>query len=328
MDAYRLPASPDEEPLDDPARFFREGGMDGPTPSRPPAAANVCTFCWEGLADDATECAGCGRTVASMAAERAARDRQDRAWAPERILEEEAAVAEAAAEAQRKAERVGPFQAWIDLALSRRGKTIGIVVAIPTLVFGAAAGGRWLAIATTPTSPLSEMPSLATEGMEGPLTIVRVKNPPDGMRLSLLTRRGRVVANFVEGDDDRVVKVRPGRYQLRAGDLAGNWKGSIQPIRAPGGKTIILTPANETLADFHIWIAKQVARRGDDAGAAKAWRSALKFAPKNAEAHLGLAQALAGQFKFTEAREELRRAAELAPKDPRIGRLQAAITAK
>jgi hypothetical protein len=322
--ARRLPTSPGAELVDDPARFFLEGGLDGPAGPHPPATANVCLFCWEGLADEATECGNCGKSVAAMAAEQAARDLTDRSWAPERLLPEKK-PAPKAVRPRRESETLRAVTAWISRTLEKRGRTIGIAVALPAMVFGAAAGGQWLAYATTPRSPLSEMPALNSAGTDGPLSSVRVKNPPEGLRLSLITPRGRVVANFIEGDDNRIVKVRPGRYQLRAADLTGAWKSSSQPVRAPSGKTVVLVLASETLAEYHIWQADQAARKGNNASAANAWRSALQHAPKNAEAHLGLAQALAGQFRFTEARAELRRAAELAPKDPRIGRLQAAI---
>jgi hypothetical protein len=268
-----------------------------------------------------------------MAAEQAARQSADRGWMPNRLIPEEAPLTRAERNAKRKAKRKARQESatarqltdWTRRVVSERGRTIGTILALPALVVGAAVGGQWLAYATTPGSPLTAIPLDRDDKSNGAVATIRAKTPLPEIRLALITARGRVIATFASEEEVRTVKVRAGRYQLRVSDLNGNWQSDLQPLRALAGKTLALKVNGEILAEYHGWVASQAAKRGDDPGAARAWRLAVKHDPNSAEAHLGLAQALAGQFRFTDARAELRRAATLAPRDPRIGSLQAAI---
>jgi hypothetical protein len=327
--AQTLHASANDLAPDDPARFFLNGDLDITSHSGHEATTDVCSFCWEGLPKDATECPNCGKSLEEMAVAQAERQTVDHEWVPNRLIPEKgpptAAVRRANKKVRRESETIRRLTIWARRVARERGRSIGTVLALPALVVGAAAGGQWLAYATTPGSPLIDIPLNQADKRDGAVATIQAEAPPVEIRLELLTSKGRVIATFSSGEEKRVVKVRAGRYQLRASDLSGKWQSDFQPIRALAGKTVALEVDGEILAEYHGWVAAQAAKRGDDPGAARSWRLAVKHDPNSADAHLGLAQALAGQFRFKQARAELRRAAALAPRDPRIGSLQAAI---
>jgi tetratricopeptide (TPR) repeat protein len=79
---------------------------------------------------------------------------------------------------------------------------------------------------------------------------------------------------------------------------------------------------NPRYVDSMLSVAKGYVDRSRFAGAAKYFEAALRAVPNSADAHLGLAVALAGQGKLAESREQFRRVAEQSPDQPGVKEAQ------
>ena len=83
----------------------------------------------------------------------------------------------------------------------------------------------------------------------------------------------------------------------------------------------ILEQAIALKADFaqaHHNLGLARSRAGDSAGAIRAYRDALRCNPGDVNAHIALAEELANVGELPEAKEHVRRAAEINPEDPRL----------
>lgn len=308
--------------------------------SAPPggdATDEACTSCWSPLPAGLDECPNCGESVAEMRAARRAREQADAAWSPHRTGGEEFSPEPGAEHGARGNARglldlLPGLPEWLPSLVPRliwavetRARSILTLLAVIAALIGSAAGGRILAESTSAPSPLVDLDVQRGREARGGIATVRWNNPLPELALELHTPRGRAVARSGKA---ATVKLRAGKYRLRVLAPGSRWDGATQPIQVRAGETVPVTPAPEAIADYLGFKAEAAAREGSTQAAEQFWRRAVATAPRHLPARLGLAHCLAGQFRLDEAREHLRAAAAIAPDDPRIGRLLAAVDSR
>jgi thioredoxin-like negative regulator of GroEL len=93
-------------------------------------------------------------------------------------------------------------------------------------------------------------------------------------------------------------------------------------VRVPQGKKVALTPTPGATAEYYLWLGKQMHGLDQPGAAEEAWKKAVEANPKDIESRLQLAALMAVQFRYSEAREQLRAVLRRVPKEERALRLR------
>jgi hypothetical protein len=290
-----------------------------------------CSFCWTQLRDGAPECHDCGRTVEEMDAIQAANDLRDQRWVPARQRESTPRpTARPARPAPAPAARPTRFDLGSLHEVRRRWRDLLLAVAAGSFLGAASVSVAWLLIlgvngaAATPSPPepvASRAAQTASTAPIKPSAAVRVtwSVPHPNLRLLLLGPEGETAARSSGGP----ATIPPGNYVLRLTDHSGLWKAD-EPVKLDAS-TSSLSPKPAATAEYYVWQGKRLHQADRPRGAERLWRSAIQLDPRQVEARLQLAAALAVRFRYREARVLLGEAQRLAPRDERVRRLGRAL---
>jgi tetratricopeptide (TPR) repeat protein len=191
------------------------------------------------------------------------------------------------------------------------------------MVAGVVVAGVWLAVATRSNSqakPKAAQSGQAAGAGAKASTRLRWRSPYPELRVELLSSNGKVLARSGPARSTGEVKLRPGVYVLRAADRHGLWPGAVKRFEVGAYQVLTITPSPEVLAHYYFWLGKRLLKkeRSRDEAVERAWRRAIKMKPRSVDTRLHLAAFLTLRGRYNEARGQLRKALDVAPRDERV----------